>query len=171
MAEYEIKFNRYNGWSQDNGNIPVESAFVELSDEEVQILVDLMSQEETDDVLELNLEELYPDIFDKLSEACDSIANDIALAEAIREAHYYDEEDTFLDKLQDHCEMEYDYDESLGDFRRWLDELIKLWSYDKLMSFYEDAGVDIWEIISYDGIEPYEYDVTIPQFIVAQVFE
>ena len=38
------------------GDIPVASAFVELSDEEVQILVDLMTKEDTCDVAKLNLE-------------------------------------------------------------------------------------------------------------------
>ena len=171
MARYEIKFNRCDGWSQDNGNIPVESAFIELSDEEVQILVDLMKAESTDDVSELNLEELHPDIFEKLVEACDSIAKDIALAEAIREAHYYDEEDIFLEKLQEHCEINYDYDESSGDFRRWLDNLITSWSCKKLKSLYSDAGIDLYDYVINDyGIETSEYDVTIPQSIVAKVF-
>ena len=50
MAQYEIKFNKQNGWSYEEGEIPVESACVELSDDEVQILVNLMKQHGTYDV-------------------------------------------------------------------------------------------------------------------------
>ena len=172
MALYEIKFNRVYGWSYKEGNIPEESAVVELSDEEVQALIDLMYQHNTYDVEELNIEELHPNIFNKLVDACDSIAWDIALAEAIRDTHYYDEDDTFLYKLQEYCEREYDYDESMGDFCQWLSKLIEPWSCDKLRSLYSNAGIDLfWDILSYDGIEPAEYDVTIPQSIVSKVFD
>ena len=171
MAQYKIEFNRYDGWSEQDGEIPVESAFVELSDDEVQALVDIMKKEGTHDVAELDLEELYPDVYEKLAETCDSIAWDIAVAEAIREVHYYDEEDTFLDKLQEYCEMEYGYDESQGDFRRWLSNYIASWSCKELESLYESAEIDLfWDIISYDGIETYNHDVIIPQSIVAKVF-
>ena len=114
---------------------------------------------------------MYPDVYEKLAETCDSIAWDIAVAEAIREVHYYDEEDTFLDKLQEYCEMEYGYDESQGDFRRWLSNYIASWSCKELESLYESAENDLfWDIISYDGIETYNHDVIIPQSIVAKVF-
>ena len=78
---------------------------MELSDEEVQILVDLMTKEDTCDVAKLNLEESHPDIYNKLADACDSVAWNVALAEVIRETHYYDEENFFLDKLREYCEM------------------------------------------------------------------
>ena len=46
-----------------------ESA-VELSDEEVDILVRLIRENKTTDVEELDLENLYPVIYDKLDTAC-----------------------------------------------------------------------------------------------------
>ena len=55
MAQYKIEFNRYDGWFEQDGEIPVESAFVELSDDEVQALVDIMKKEGTHDVAELDL--------------------------------------------------------------------------------------------------------------------
>ena len=68
--------------------------------------------------------------------------------------------------------MEYDYDESFGDFRRRLSLYIQSWSCNELESLYDSAGVELfWGIISYDGIEPYEHDVIIPQSIVAKVFK
>lgn len=167
MANYEIKFNKKNGWSYEEGDIPIESDYVELSDEEAQILVDLMNRKGTHNVSELGVEDSYPEIYNKLVETCNSIAWDIAIAEAAREAHYYDEEDTFLDKLQEYCESEYNYDESYGDFRRWLYLLIQPWSCAQLRELYDKAGIVLcWDVIDYFGIETYDYDVTIPQSIV-----
>jgi hypothetical protein len=172
MAEYEIKFNREDGWSYGNGNIPVESAFVELSDEEVQTLVDLMKQQNTYDASALWIEKTHPDIFEKLKEACDSIAFDIALAEALREAHYYDEEDLFLEKLQDYCIENFGYTKKSGDFRRWLYLRASSMSCNQLRHMYDDAGIEIWDdVLNFEGIEQYEYKVTIPQQIVAMVFD
>ena len=83
MAQYEIKFNQENGWSYQEEKIPVEAGYVELSEAEVQILVDLMKQQNTYDVSELSLEESYPNIFEKLDDTCSSIAYDIALSSSI----------------------------------------------------------------------------------------
>ena len=172
MAEYEIKFNREDGWSYGNGNIPIESAFVELSDEEVQTLVDLMKQQNTYDASALGIEKTHPDIFEKLKEACDSIAFDIVLAEALRDAHYYDEEDLFLEKLHKYCKKNFGYTKKSGDFRRWLYLRASSMSCNQLRNMYDDAGIDIWDdVLNFEGIEQYEYKVTIPQQIVAMVFE
>lgn len=171
MAEYEIKFNKQDGWSYEKEEIPVETDYVELSDEEVNILVNLMKQKNTYNVKELNIEESHPDIYNKLVEACDSIAFKVALAEAARDAHYYDEEDTFLDKLEKYCKSEYKYKKSQGDFRRWLYQLLQSWSSNQICELYDKAGIELcWEIINFDGIETNDYDVTIPQSIVAMAF-
>ena len=92
MGKYEIKFNKQDGWSYGKEKIPVESDYVELSDDEVQILINLMKEKETYDVSELNIEELHPEIYNKLVDTCDSVAWDVALAEAARDAHYYDKD-------------------------------------------------------------------------------
>lgn len=172
MAQYEIKFNREDGWSYGNGNIPIESAFVELSDEEVQTLVDLMKQQNTYDASALGIEKTHPGIFEKLKEACDSIAFDIALAEALRDAHYNDEEDLFLEKLYEYCKKNCGYTKKSGDFRRWLYLRASSMSCDQLRDMYNDAGIDVWDdVLSFEGIEQYAYKVTIPQEIVAKVFD
>ena len=172
MAQYEIKFNTQKGWSYNEEKIPVESAFVELSDEEVQILVGLMKQQNTYDVSALGLEQLHPDIFEKLDEACDSIAFDIALAEALREAHYHDEEDLFLEKLQEYCKENCGYTKKSGDFRRWLYLRASSMSCDQLRDLYGNADIDIWDdVLAFEGVEQYAYNVTLPQQIVAKVFD
>ena len=172
MAKYEIKFNQENGWSYQEEKIPVEAGYVELSEAEVQILVDLMKQQNTYDVSELSLEESYPDIFEKLDDTCSSIAYDIALAEALREAHYYDEADLFLEKLQDYCIENCDYTEKSGDFRRWLYLRASSMSSKQLIDLYNNADIDIWDdVLNFESIEQYAYKVTIPQQIVAIVFD
>lgn len=55
-----------------------------------------MKEKETYDVSELNIDELHPEIYNKLVDTCDSVAWDVAIAETARDAHYYDEDDTFL---------------------------------------------------------------------------
>lgn len=171
MREYEIKFNKKDGWSYEKGEIPIESSYVELSDDEVQILVNLMKEKGTYDVSELNIEESHPDIYNKLVETCDSVAWDVALAEAAREAHYYDDDETFLDELQEYCESEYNYDETKENFCTWLDTLIESWSSSQICDLYEEAGIELcWDIINFNGIETYDYKVTLPQSIVSMVF-
>jgi hypothetical protein len=72
---------------------------------------------------------------------------------------------------QEYCESEYNYDESQGDFRRWLYQLLQSWSSVQICDLYDKIGVDLcWDILNLDGIEPYDYEVTIPQSIVAMVF-
>ena len=131
-----------------------------------------MKEKETYDVSEVNIEELHPEIYNKLVDTCDSVAWDVALAEAARDAHYYDEDHTFLDKLQEYCESEYNYDESQKDFRRWFTLLIRSWSRSQICDLYNQAGIELcWDVLEFDGIETYDYEVTLPQSIVSMVFD
>ena len=173
MAQYEIKFNRPDRWSYTKAEetMPVELANVDLSDEEVQTLVELMRKHNSYDVEELNLEESYPDIYDKLNEECRSIAIDVAIAEALREAHYYEAEE-FWDRLYEYCTMYCDCEESSDDFNGWLDEYASNLNSEELRDLYSNANIDLWdEVLNFDGIEIGEYEVTIPQSIVAKVFD
>lgn len=169
MADYEIKFNKTNGWSYEQGDIPVESECVELSGEEVKILIELMKQKGTHNVAELNIKETHPDIYNKLEETCSCVAFDVATAEAARDAHY-DIEDDILYELQEYCESEYNYDESQEDFRRWLYQLLQSWSSSQICDLYDKIGVELcWDILDFDGVEVGYYNVIIPQSIVEQV--
>lgn len=172
MAQYEIKFNRPDGWSyiEGEGKIPVESAKVELSDEEVQILVELMQEHNSYDVEVINLEQLHSDIYDKLNEVCESIAEDVVIAEALREAHY--DVDDYWDRLYEYCEMHCGYKGSSDDFNRWMYKYASNLNSKELRNLYANADIDLWdEVLSLDGMEIGEYEVTIPQSIVAQVFD
>ena len=172
MAEFNFSCTIYLGFSHC-GEVTAEGkGTIELSDEEVAALVVLMREKGSTDVNELNLEEVYPEIYEKLADTCDSVAWNVALAEAARDAHYYDEDDTFLDKLQEYCESEYNYDESQGDFRRWFTLLIQSWSSSQICNLYNKAGIELcWDILEFDGIETCDYEVTLPQSIVSMVFD
>ena len=69
MALYSIGSEQCLGMSH-HGAVTVngESA-VELSDEEVDILVKLIKEKGTTDVEDLDLENLYPDIYEKLADS------------------------------------------------------------------------------------------------------
>lgn len=171
MAQYEIKFNRPDGWSYAEGEceIPVESAMVELSDGEVQILVELMQEHNSYDVEKLNLKERYPDIYNKLNEACESITENAVIAEALRDAHY--DGDDYWDRLYEYCEIYCGYEESSDDFNSWLDEYASNLNSKELRNLYNKANIDLWdEVLNFDGIEIGEYEVTIPQSVVTKVF-
>ena len=70
MALYRIENDTCLGITHSGGAVNVESeGYVELSDEEVAKIVDLIRQKGTTDIDELELEEKYPDIYEKRREA------------------------------------------------------------------------------------------------------
>ena len=70
MSLYSIESEKVLGMSH-TGEVTVDGeSAVELSDEEVDILVRLIRENKTTDVEELDLENLYPVIYDKLDTAC-----------------------------------------------------------------------------------------------------
>ena len=115
MALYSIESEQCLGMSH-HGAVTVngESA-VELSDEEVDILVKLIKEKGTTDVEELDLENLYPDIYEKLDDAYRNMAYNAEelhwLWEGYNNGYFeYDSE-----KLMNYCERElgfkFEYDE------------------------------------------------------------
>lgn len=104
MALYSIESEQSLGISH-SGEVTVngESA-VELSDEEVDILVRLIKEKNSTDVEELDLENLYPAIYSKLDEAYYDMAYNAEEIHWLWEGYYnhyfeYDE-----DKLMNYCE-------------------------------------------------------------------
>ena len=75
MALYRLENDTCLGITYSGGAVNVESeGYVELSDEEVAKIVDLIRQKGTTDIDELELEEKYPDIYEKLREAYHDMA-------------------------------------------------------------------------------------------------
>ena len=110
MALYSIESEQCLGMAHFGGTVTVngESA-VELTDEEVDILVKLIKENDTTDVEELDLEKLYPAIYEKLRDAYYKMAYDAEEMHWLREGYdngyfEYDEE-----KLMNYCERELDF--------------------------------------------------------------
>ena len=114
MALYSIESEQCLGMSH-HGAVTVngESA-VELSDEEVDILVKLIQEKGSTDVGDLDLKTLHPDIYEKLDEAYSDMAYRAEeihwLGEGYNNGYFeYDSE-----KLMDYCEkelgFEFEYD-------------------------------------------------------------
>ena len=106
MALYSIESEQCLGMSH-HGAVTVngESA-VELSDEEVNILVKLIKEKDTTNVEALDLENLYPDIYEKLDDAYRDMAYDAEEMHWLWEGYNngYFEYDTV--ELMNYCERE-----------------------------------------------------------------
>ena len=115
MALYSIESELCLGMSH-HGAVTVDGeSAVELSDEEVDILVKLIKEKESTDIGDLDLEDLYPDIYQKLDKAYYKMAYDAEEMHWLWEGYnngYY-EYDTV--KLMNYCERElgfkFEYDE------------------------------------------------------------
>ena len=168
MALYSIESEQSLGISH-SGEVTVngESA-VELSDEEVDILVKLIKEKNSTDVEELDLENLYPAIYSKLDESYYDMAYNAEEIHWLWEGYYnhyfeYDE-----DKLMNYCEKnlgfsfefkpeEYFNEDELEDYKespdsyedeiyeeknrvfsKWLDDYVKSLSDEEARSFFYD---------------------------------
>ena len=188
MALYSIESEQCLGISHSGAVTVNGESAVELSDEEVDILVKLIKEKGTTDVEELDLENLHPAIYKKLDEAYYSMAYEAEEMHWLWEGYYsgyfeYDE-----DKLKEYCkancgfsyvfnkeENGYDEDEEVDEyeiedaeneaFSEWLDEYVKGLSDDEARDFFYnhmDADLDM------DNVE---YTVEIPPAIINKALD
>ena len=188
MALYKIELEHFLGAGHSGAVTQNGEGFVDLSDEEVDILVELMKENETDDVEELELEERYPDIFEKLDDACRIIAYDIEELHWLWYGFYepdcydYDVEE-LKEYCREHCGFVFDYDKDeytdddgeidtdwLSEdeneaFMPWLENYIEGLARDDAVRFFKDhLNAEIDEFYNV------EYEVKIPSAIVQKVF-
>ena len=190
MALYSIESEQCLGMSH-HGAVTVngESA-VELSDEEVDILVKLIKEKNSTDVGDLDLETLHPDIYEKLREAYYMMAYEAEEMHWLWEGYYngYYEYDT--DELMAYCEKELDfsfefkpeeyfdedelknykedpesyeeeiYDEKYEAFSEWLSDYVEGLSDDEARDFFYD------HMDADLNLDDIEYTVKIPQAII-----
>jgi hypothetical protein len=167
-----------------------ESA-VELSDEEVDILVKLIKEKGTIDVEELDLENLYPDIYEKLDDAYRNMAYNAEemhwLWEGYNNGYYeydtvelmnycerelgfkfeYDEKDYYLDDPEDLEEGEEpDIDEDQIEEDK--NDAFSEWLDDYISGLDDDEARDFfYEHMDADlNMDDVEYTVEIPQAII-----
>ena len=184
MAKYNIDCTSFLGMSHCGSVTADGEGTVELTDEEVASLIEIIKEKGSSDVEELGLEEVLPEIYEKLDDACRQAAfegeKDHWLWEGYSNGYY--EYDTY--ELMDYCEsecgfdFEYDEDEYLDEegeldedaldeakleaFEEWLDDYLIGLDKEERNRFFEEkmnAGLDC------DGMGC-DYEVVIPQAII-----
>lgn len=183
MALYSIESEQCLGMSHHGAVTVNGKSTVELSDEEVAILVKLIKENGTTDVEALELEEKYPDIYEKLNDAYYKMAYDAEEMHWLWEGYHngYFEYDT--DELKDYCKANcgftyefdkaangYNEDEEVDEwtiedaendaFSEWLSDYVSSLSDDEARDFFYnhmDADLDM------DNVE---YEVGIPMAII-----
>ena len=193
MALYSIESEQCLGMSH-HGAVTVngESA-VELSDEEVDILVKLIKEKGSTDIGDLDLEDLYPEIYKKLDEAYYKMAYDAEEMHWLWEGYYNGYYEYDSEKLMDYCEKElgFEFEYDVKDY--YLDDPEDLeegeepeidedmleedksdafseWLDDYLSDLSDDEARDFFynhmdADLNMDGVE---YTVGIPQAIIAK---
>ena len=195
MALYSIESEQSLGISH-SGEVTVNGeSTVELSDEEVDILVKLIKENDSTDVEELDLEDLYPDIYSKLDEAYHDMAYKAEEIHWLREGydnHYFEYDE---DKLMDYCEKnlgfsfefkpeEYFDEDELEDYKespdsyedeiyeeknrvfsKWLDDYVNSLSDEEARSFFYD------HMDADLNMDDVDYTVEIPAAIIKKAQE
>ena len=195
MALYSIESEQCLGMSHSGAVTVNGESAVELSDEEVDILVKLIKEKGTTDVEELDLENLYPDIYEKLDDAYRDMAYNAEEMHWLWEGYnngYY-EYDVY--ELMDYCEknlgfsyefkpeeyfdeddLEYykedpeSYEDEIEEakseaFSEWLDDYVSGLDDDEARDFF-------YEHMDADlNMDDVEYTVEIPQAIINKAKE
>lgn len=181
MALYDIETEQDLGISHYGSEVAEGCGTVNLSDEEVQTLVQLIREKKTTDVDDLGIETSHPKIYKKLD---DAYRNAAYKAEEYHWLWYgyksgYFEYDS--QKLMDYCkqscgyEFQYDEEEYMDDgeldedrleedeyenFQEWLDGYVYgLSDNDAINFFYEHMNANL-------DLDNVEYTVEIPHTII-----
>ena len=193
MALYSIESEQCLGMSH-HGAVTVDGeSAVELSDEEVDILVKLIKEKDSTDIGDLDLEDLYPEIYKKLDEAYYKMAYDAEEMHWLWEGYYNGYYEYDSEKLMDYCEKElgFEFEYDVKDY--YLDDPEDLeegeepeidedmleedksdafseWLDDYLSDLSDDEARDFFynhmdADLNMDGVE---YTVGIPEAIIAK---
>lgn len=183
MAEFNFSCTIYLGFSHC-GEVTAEGkGTIELSDEEVAALVVLMREKGSTDVNELNLEEVYPEIYEKLDDAFRDAAWTATLdhwyTTGFYEGVYEYDVDVLMEYCEYNCNFVFEYDESdyLDDdgevdedavwdakydaFMEWLEPYIENLNPEERIAFLQEhmnAEVELSE-------DELDYEVDIPEDI------
>ena len=191
MALYSIESEQCLGMSHSGAVTVNGESAVELSDEEVDILVKLIKEKDTTDVEELELENLHPDIYKKLNDAYYKMAYEAEEMNWLWEGYYSGSFQYDTDELMEYCEKECGFtfnfkpeehfnDTDLEEYKKnpesYEDEIHDI----KCDAFYEWLSDYVEEELSDDDARDFfynhmhadldldniEYDVEIPQAII-----
>ena len=153
MPLFSIESEKVLGMSH-TGEVTVDGeSAVELSDEEVDILVRLIRENKTTDVEELDLENLYPVIYDKLDTACYDMEYNAEemhwLMEGYR-SHYFDYD---ADELMDYCKEKLGFTFEFKPEEHFNDD--ELEEYQEDPESFEDTITDIEYDAFYEWLDDY----------------
>ena len=195
MALYSIESEQCLGMSHSGAVTVNGESAVELSDEEVDILVKLIKENDTTDVEELDLENLHPTIYNKLDDAYRDMAYDAEEMHWLWEGYNNGYFEYDIDELMEYCEkelgfsyefkpeeyfdeddLEYykEYPESYEDeieeakndaFSEWLDDYVNGLGDDEARDFFYNH---MNADLDMDNVE---YTVGIPQAIINKAKE
>ena len=193
MALYSIESEQCLGMSHCGAVTVNGESAVELSDEEVDILVNLIKEKHSTDVGDLDLETLHPDIYKKLDEAYSDMAYRAEeihwLWEGYNNGYYeydtdelmnyceselgfefeYDVKDYYLDDPEDLEEGEEpEIDEDMLEEDKW--NAFSEWLDDYLSDLSDDEACDFfYNHMNADlNMDNVEYTVQIPEAIIAK---
>ena len=182
MAQYSIECEQFLGISH-SGSVTVDGeSTVDLTDEEVDVLVSLIREKSTTDVDELGIEESHPDLYEKLRQAYYQMAYDAEeshwLWEGYENGYFEYDTDELMEYCKQNCGFEFEYDkddyldedgeldeDSLADaeseaFTDWLDDYIYGLDDEEARNFmYNHMNADL----DLDGVD---YKVEIPAAII-----
>ena len=182
MALYSIENDTCLGITHSGGAVNVESeGYVELLDEEVAKIVDLIRQKGTTDIEELEQEEKYPDIYEKLREAYHDMAYNAEelhwLWEGYNNGYFEYDTDELMAYCEENCGFNFEFDEEdytedgeldedaleedkTETFNDWLDDYVAGLEDSEVKDFFYNhmnAGLELEDV---------EYSVEIPEAII-----
>lgn len=182
MALYSIEKEWSLGVSHSGSVVVDGSYYVDLTDEEVNTLVNLIKEKDSTDIDDLELEELYPKIYEKLYDAYCSMICEATESHWLMEAFDCGETDYDYEELKAYCkencgfEFKYDeeeyldedgefdedmlYDDEAEAFNEWLDDYVHGLPASKANEFIsEHMGVEI-------DLSCVDVEVEIPESII-----
>lgn len=193
MALYSIESEQCLGMSHSGAVTVNGESAVELSDEEVDILVKLIKEKNSTDVKDLDLEHLYPDIYEKLRKAYYDMAYRAEEMHWLWEGYENGYFEYDIDELMAYCMMnldysfefnpkeyfdsEYDIEEYAYDPESFEDDVYEAkcqnfheWLSDYLSGLSDDEARDFfYNHMDADlNLDDLEYTVEIPQAIIAK---
>lgn len=182
MALYNIDNELFLGYSHSGAVIEEANSTVELTDEEVEKLINLIREKGTSKVKELGLEEIYPDLYEKLHEAYHDMAYEAAELHWLwhgYESGYFEYD---MEELKEYCKAKCDFqfeykesdyldkdgnfdddcfeDDENDAFVDWLDDYLQGLDSKSLKAFfYNQMHADL-------DLEDVGYNVEIPAAII-----
>ena len=190
MPKFEIEVDICLGFSHCGGVYNDAYGEVELSDKEVEQLVNLMKEKESSNIEELELKTTLPEIYNKLDEAYNASACKAEEEHWLDEGYYHLECHNYEDAdmiayLKEKNAWNFEYDEE--EFKAETGELDEEALFDAECDYLHEEALDDY-LSSLNGEERYdflrnkvgidvdmsfsdsEYEITIPSEIIAIAF-